>query len=576
MNNSKAFTLIELLVVIAIVGLLASIVLVSLQGAAASARDGKRDAEAGEASSAFRKTLEVYHSTHGNYPWNAASEAADGCCLESNEGIKNDLSSYFSNTLEDPLYDPGVSDTDPEKYCYRYKTINDGEDYMVKVLYERGGYKEISSWGGGDIAYEDPVITTFAKRFTNGIMDALSYIQQTADGGYISAGFGMSPFWDLDALVMRLDSDGNLLWNKYFNIDGASLTGVSYIDEVLGGGYIVIGDKVHPLNRDIYIMKLDADLDVVWTKTYGGATEEVLISAIPSEGGYILVGSTDSFGPGGGTDMLVVKIDSNGDQIWAKAFGSVNKDIALSITASGEGYILSGTTGSDVLVMKLNADGDKVWAKSFSSAADGQASILAIPGGGFILAGEKNGDVLAIKLDADGDQVWAKTYGGAGWDRSFGIEYTSTDGGCVIAGSTESFKPDGGVSSALAIKLYSSGNTVWARALSGNVSTNANESLFVSVEQVPSEGYIFAGHDSYSTASVSLSALFMKLDLDGNISSCPYLQDITEELIVVNTGDISTTAADSILQEDLGNIFVANGVVVSSSSASPLTSFCPE
>ena len=120
MNNSKAFTLIELLVVIAIVGLLASIVLVSLQGAAASARDGKRDAEAGEASSAFRKTLEVYHSTHGNYPWNAASEAADGCCLESNEGIKNDLSSYFSNTLEDPLYDPGVSDTDPEKYCYRY------------------------------------------------------------------------------------------------------------------------------------------------------------------------------------------------------------------------------------------------------------------------------------------------------------------------------------------------------------------------------------------------------------------------------------------------------------------------
>ncbi len=531
MSHSKAFTLIELLVVIAIIGLLASIVLVSLQGAAASARDGKRDAEAGESSSVLRKTLEVYHSTHGNYPWNAASEAEDGCCLEGNEGIKSELSSYVSADLEDPRYDPGVSDTDPEKYCYRYKTENSGGDYKIKVLYERGGYKEIASWGGGGIGYEAPVITTFAKRFTNGIMDALGCIQQTADGGYISTGFGMSPFWDLDALVIRLDSDGNLLWNKYFNVDGASWTSISYIDEVFGGGYIVIGDKVHPLNKDIYIMKLDANLDVVWTKTYGGVTEEVLISAIPSEGGYVLVGSTDSFGPGGGTDILIIKIDSNGDQVWAKAFGGVNKDIALSITASGQGYVLSGTTGSDVLVMKL---------------------------------------------DANGDQVWAKTYGGAGLDRSFGIEYTSTDGGCVVAGSTESFKPDGGVSSALAIKLDSSGNTVWARALSGDVLTNSNESFFISVEQVPSEGYIFNGYDSYSTASVSLSALFVKLDLDGNISSCPYLQDITEEIIVADPGDISTTAADSILQGDLGNIFIANGVVVSSSSAFPLTSFCPE
>ena len=576
MSHSKAFTLIELLVVIAIIGLLASIVLVSLQGAAASARDGKRDAEAGESSSVLRKTLEVYHSTHGNYPWNAASEAEDGCCLEGNEGIKSELSSYVSADLEDPRYDPGVSDTDPEKYCYRYKTENSGGDYKIKVLYERGGYKEIASWGGGGIGYEAPVITTFAKRFTNGIMDALGCIQQTADGGYISTGFGMSPFWDLDALVIRLDSDGNLLWNKYFNVDGASWTSISYIDEVFGGGYIVIGDKVHPLNKDIYIMKLDANLDVVWTKTYGGVTEEVLISAIPSEGGYVLVGSTDSFGPGGGTDILIIKIDSNGDQVWAKAFGGVNKDIALSITASGQGYVLSGTTGSDVLVMKLDANGDQVWAKSFSSVADGRASILAIPGGGFVLAGEKNGDVLVMKLDANGDQVWAKTYGGAGLDRSFGIEYTSTDGGCVVAGSTESFKPDGGVSSALAIKLDSSGNTVWARALSGDVLTNSNESFFISVEQVPSEGYIFNGYDSYSTASVSLSALFVKLDLDGNISSCPYLQDITEEIIVADPGDISTTAADSILQGDLGNIFIANGVVVSSSSAFPLTSFCPE
>ena len=154
MNHSKAFTLIELLVVIAIIGLLASIVLVSLQGAAASARDGKRDAEAGESSSALRKTLEVYHAANGAYPWNDLSEAEDGCCLENNSDIKGVLAEYLSDELKDPLYDPDEPDT-LDRRCYRYKTTNSGEDYKVRVNYETGGYKEVASWGGGGIVYEE-------------------------------------------------------------------------------------------------------------------------------------------------------------------------------------------------------------------------------------------------------------------------------------------------------------------------------------------------------------------------------------------------------------------------------------
>ena len=137
----KAFTLIELLVVIAIVGLLSSIVLVSLQGAAASARDGKRDAEAGESSSVLRKTLEIYRSANGNYPYNELSEAVDGCCLEDNSDVKNALAEYLSADLEDPLYKPGEPDT-LDRQCYRYKTTDSGEEYKIRVNYEREGYKE--------------------------------------------------------------------------------------------------------------------------------------------------------------------------------------------------------------------------------------------------------------------------------------------------------------------------------------------------------------------------------------------------------------------------------------------------
>ena len=150
--KQKAFTLIELLVTIAIVGLLASIVLVSLQGAAASARDGKRDAEAGESSSVLRKTLEVYHNANNAYPWTAESEDEDGCCLEGNDTIKSVLAPYVPSIPEDPLYKHGESDEDNE-YCYRYKTVNNGEEYKIRVSYETGGYKEIASWGGGAINY---------------------------------------------------------------------------------------------------------------------------------------------------------------------------------------------------------------------------------------------------------------------------------------------------------------------------------------------------------------------------------------------------------------------------------------
>ena len=172
----KSFTLIELLVVIAIVGLLASIALVSLQGAAASARDGKRDAEVGEPNSVLRKTLEVYHNTNGNYPWNEETEDEDGCCIESDDDIKSALAEYLSANLEDPRYDPDAVD-DLDKYCYRYKTINSGEDYKIRVNYETGGYKEIASWDGGGIGFSvvsASVIQTSDTDFNGGINTAIT------------------------------------------------------------------------------------------------------------------------------------------------------------------------------------------------------------------------------------------------------------------------------------------------------------------------------------------------------------------------------------------------------------------
>ena len=154
-QKKKAFTIIELLVTIAIIGLLASLVFVYTQDARAIARDRTRDAEAGEKSSSLRKALEVYYSAYGEYPSSVDTEDTDGCCIEGNDYFENAMSSYLSDIPEDPNYNPD-DDDDLDRFCYRYKTENDGEEYKIHVEYERGGWKETYSWGGGGISWSQP------------------------------------------------------------------------------------------------------------------------------------------------------------------------------------------------------------------------------------------------------------------------------------------------------------------------------------------------------------------------------------------------------------------------------------
>jgi len=154
----------------------------------------------------------------------------------------------------------------------------------------------------------------WAKTYGGGGWDYAYSIQETSDGGYIMAGStdsfgaGRDDFW-----VLKLDSAGNVAWQKAYG--GADYDYAYSIQETKEGGYIVAGEtrSFGTRSRDFWVLKLDSAGNVTWQKTYGGDDADDVAFSIQEtqEGGYIVAGRTDSFGTGK-DDVWVLKLDLNG------------------------------------------------------------------------------------------------------------------------------------------------------------------------------------------------------------------------------------------------------------------------
>src|SRR6266542_835053 len=194
-------------------------------------------------------------------------------------------------------------------------------------------------------------------------------IQQTVDGGYIVAGYSYNyndnredsncPF-EYNYLVVKLNSRGIIQWQKCL---GGSNEDYAYsVQQTADGGYIVAGysssnDGDVTNNHgsvDYWVVKLDSLGTIQWQKCLGGSRDEEGYSIQQTaDGGYIVAGSTgskdgDVTNNHGKTDYWIVKLDSTGIIQWQKCLGGTHDDEALSIqqTADG-GYIVAGSTGSN-------------------------------------------------------------------------------------------------------------------------------------------------------------------------------------------------------------------------------------
>jgi len=205
-------------------------------------------------------------------------------------------------------------------------------------------------------------------------------IIQTSDGGYAFAAVNTTIAGTQigDALLVKIDSSGNMQWNQTYG--GPALDVGWGLVQTKDGGYAMSGltASFGAGGQDGWLIKTDVNGNMQWNKTYGGTDNDSLQTIVlTTDGGFAIGGKTNSFGAGK-TDMWLVKTDSYGNVQWSKTFGGPGDDSGpdgndVRQTADG-GYVIEGTTTSfgagsaDFYLVKVGVEGESGLAWTDSTA----------------------------------------------------------------------------------------------------------------------------------------------------------------------------------------------------------------
>ncbi len=221
---------------------------------------------------------------------------------------------------------------------------------------------------------------TFFWTYGHGIYDSGEGVLQVSDTGYVVGGItSQSGSNGTDVLIYKTDSLGILEWYKNIGLNNSLEGAKSIIGATGGAGYVLAGyqNNFDTSGYNFYIVKTDLNGDSIWTRSYGGADWDMAHSIDTlQDSTYVIAGETYSFG-NGNNDMYVIRIDQNGDTLWTRTFGGTEDDYANYVYVDRNNCIVViGTTnsfgagGSDVYIVYLNSAGDTIWTKTYGTPVD--------------------------------------------------------------------------------------------------------------------------------------------------------------------------------------------------------------
>ena len=198
------------------------------------------------------------------------------------------------------------------------------------------------------------------------------------------------------AYAVRTDVDGTEIWSSVYD-DGFITRGYSVTETNLGQEYLVLGEittsPVQPFDWNFYLLRIDDKGEKLQALQFGSTMANERgrkIIATQNSGGYLLVGSSDSADGNGEDDVYLIKIDENGNQLWAKPYGTAGDDFGNSAVETNDGYLVIGTAtnpdnnSKDIYLLKVDFNGNEQWSKFIgNSLFDEGYDIVATLDGNF-------------------------------------------------------------------------------------------------------------------------------------------------------------------------------------------------
>lgn len=277
-------------------------------------------------------------------------------------------------------------------------------------------------------------------------------VQETTDNGYILSGLASEDGASFVKLI-KTNIYGDTLWIKKYPAIGKTDHYRTVAILTPDGGYMLNGTMEESDNRDIFLIKTDAQGETIWEKTYGDSLEEKSWSVQQTkDNGYLISANKDMM------YIYLIKVDSAGVVEWEKEFGPIFSFDRRSqaIQTSDQGYVVVVKTN----LFKLDKDGDSLWtrnfSKNFSLVQENDEKSL-------ILAGRN----VLMKADSIGNEIWLKD------DLAIdpnALQVTS-DGGYVLGG-------------AQFLRMDENGTEEWRLDMDGTI---------YSLQQTNDEGYVFTG-----------------------------------------------------------------------------------
>ncbi len=301
------------------------------------------------------------------------------------------------------------------------------------------------------------------------------------------------------------------------------------------GGYVVSGftEPDDDAGRDFWVVKLGAQGEIEWQRSYGGPCPCEYAWSIreTSGGGFIVAGYTCSCARG--ADFWVLRLDAAGDVIWQKAYGGPEDDRAAvvreTVDADGrvDGYIVAGTTLSfgagdrDVLLLKLDLEGAVVWQRTYGwHGVEWLGSVEQTGDGGYLMVATStsfgdSADVWVLKLGPDGSVERQVAYqGGSAHAVKETRDASGEPDGYLVAGRSDSL--DGGGRGAWLLRLALDGSIVWQKGFTGTYPGESDAILQTFDPDGVPTGFVVAGSLVAIDGGVNSNAWLMRLDPGGS------------------------------------------------------------